>query len=55
VTFDRVTGAFELSCDGWHERVELCVAWRGDAKSTKRFTFVPEPDGMRADVLLTFP
>jgi hypothetical protein len=55
VTFDPVNGSFELSCDGWHERMELVVAWRGQPSSEKRFDFVPEPDGDLAGVSLTFP
>jgi hypothetical protein len=55
VTFDHATGAFELSCDGWHERVELSVTWRGEPSTVRRFAFVPEPDGVRTGVALTFP
>jgi len=55
VKFEPATGSFELSCDGWHEQVELVVAWRGQPSTAKRFTFIPEPDGERTGVELTFP
>lgn len=55
VKFDPATGAFELSCDGWQERAELTIAWKGKPEAVKRFSFVPEPDAMRTGVELTFP